>query len=119
MDLKTPTLSAHNPESMPYAIQAKGKFKYLDLMPYQYAHNIEDPGVRGTITFTVDNFSNLLHQLNQAKFISNMAENLGAIIGYPIPRVDPFTQQSEIFTNAVSLDMNFKADGKYLGKMKL
>lgn len=117
--LKAPQAATQMRDGAPYSAQAKGKIKFLGLMPYQYAKNPEDPGIRGKITYTIDNFSNLLHQLNQAKFISNIAKNLGTIIGYPIPRIDPFTPQAEIFTNAVSLDMTFKPDGTYLGPMKL
>ena len=117
--LKVPRASTQMPDGTAYSVQAKGTIKFLGLMPYQYAKNLEDPEIRGKITYTVDNFSNLLHQLNQAKFISNIAKNLGTIIGYPMPRVDPFTPQTEIFTNAVSLDMTFKPDGTYLGPMKL
>lgn len=117
--LKASKESSQLPQGNPYSIQVRGKIKYLGMMPYQYAEAPEDPGVRGVITYTVDNFSSFLHQLNQAKFISHIAENLGTLIGYPIPRVDPFTQQTEIFTNAVSLDMTFKPDGTYLGKIKL
>jgi|GEM_PF-2700375 len=117
--LKAPQASTQMRDGTAYSAQAKGKIKFLGLMPYQYAKNPEDPGIRGKITYTIDNFSNLLHQLNQAKFISNIAKNLGTIIGYPIPRIDPFTPQTEIFTNAVSLDMTFKSDGTYLGPMKL
>ncbi len=117
--LKAPQASTQTLDGTAYSMQAKGKIKFLGLMPYQYGKNSEDPGIRGRITYTIDNFSNLLHQLNQAKFISNIAKNLGTIIGYPIPRVDPFTPQTEIFTNAISLDMTFKPDGTYLGPMKL
>jgi hypothetical protein len=117
--LNAPPASTRGPEGTAYSLQAKGKIKFLGLMPYQYAKNPEDPGVRGKITYTIDNFSTMLHQLHQAKLISTLAENLGTIIGYPIPRVDPFTQQTEIFTNAVSLDMTFERDGTYIGPMKL
>lgn len=118
--LKAPPASTQQmPDGTAYTVQAKGKIKFLGLMPYQYTKNPDDPSVRGVVTYTIDNFSNMLHQLNQAKFISKIAENLGTIIGYPIPRVDPFTEQAEIFTNAVSLDMTFKTDGIYLGAMKL
>lgn len=117
--LNVPSAGTQMSNGIDYSVQAKGKIKLLGFMPYQYAKNRDDPGIRGKITYTIDNFSNMLHQLNQAKFISTLAENLGTIIGYPIPRVDPFTQQTEIFTNAVSLDMTFKPDGAYIGPMKL
>lgn len=113
---RAPTQIANN---QAYSLQAKGKMKLLGLMPYQYGKNHDDPGVRGKITYTINNFSNFLHQLNQAEFISNITKNLGTIIGYPLPRIDPFTSQTEIFTNAVSLEMHFKSDGIYLGHMKL
>ena len=119
MYLKVPQASTQMLNGTAYSAQAKGKIKFLGLMPYQYVKNPDDPGIRGKITYTIDHFSNFLHQLNQAKFISDIAKNLGAIIGYPIPRVDPFTPQTEIFTNAVSLDMTFKLDGTYLGPVKL
>lgn len=119
IELKVPPAATEMSNGMAYKVQAKGKIKFIGLMPYQNAKDPDDPGVRGKITYTIDNFSNLLHQLNQAAFISNIAKNLGTIIGYPIPRVDPFTPQTEIFTNAVSLDMSFKPDGTYLGPMKL
>ena len=119
LELKVPPSATQMPNGTAYKVQAKGKIKFIGLMPYQNATDPDDPGVRGKITYTIDNFSNLLHQLNQAAFISNIAKNLGTIIGYPIPRVDPFTPQTEIFTNAVSLDMTFKPDGTYLGPMKL
>lgn len=119
INLKVPPAATQMPDGAVYSVQAKGKIKFVGLMPYQNAKDPDDPGLRGKITYTIDNFSNLLHQLNQAAFISNIAKNLGTIIGYPIPRVDPFAPQTEIFTNAVSLDMTFKPDGTYLGPMKL
>jgi hypothetical protein len=81
--------------------------------------NPADPGIRGKIIYTIDNFSNFLHHLNQASLISNIAKNLGTIVGYPVPRIDPFTEQAEIFTNAVTIEMTFKADGIYAGPFKL
>ncbi|MBX9805845.1 MAG: hypothetical protein K2Y18_08870 [Alphaproteobacteria bacterium] len=119
MYLKAPPALAQMPVGAVYSLQAKGKIKFLGGMPYIYAKNLDDPGVRGKITFTIDNFSNFLHHLNQAELISTIAENIGTIIGLPMPRIDPFTHQTEIFTNAVSLEMTFHPDGTYLGSMKL
>ena len=111
--LEVPPASSQMPEGKTYAVKAKGGIKFLDTSSHK------DPGIRGKITFTIDNLSNLLQHLYQARIISGLVKNLGTLVGHPLSRKDLFTRQKEIFTDAVSLDLTFQPDGIYIGSVKL
>jgi len=114
-------LSKDLPKSQSYSLQALGKFKMRPELfeAYLRPHSTILP-MEGKATFTINHFSNFLTQLHQIKAISTLEDNLGSILGFPIPKLDFITDRiKEFMTNAVTLDLKVSPKGAYIGPLQV
>jgi hypothetical protein len=76
--------------------------------------------IKGNIKFNIDGFSNFLEDLHEARLISAIETNIGAVLGYPITKQKLTSKKiQEIMTNAVSLNLKLSPEAAYIGIFKV
>ncbi|HXH54577.1 MAG TPA: hypothetical protein VNK03_02400 [Gammaproteobacteria bacterium] len=116
VELNVPHLSLLKKNKHPYTLKANGngvfirkKLKESTRLPLE-----------GNIKFNIDGFSNFLEDLHEAQFISAIADNIGAVLGYPITKQKLTSKETqEIMTNAVSLNLKLSPTAAYIGVLKI
>ncbi len=118
LDIHIPPATNQMPEAATYSVHAYGKLHILDY-PFPVSPKKVPLPLRGLIKVTVNNFSHFLTHLHQAQIISLITDNLGSIVGYPVPKEDIQLEQKEILTNAVILDLEVKPEAVDIGGFKI
>jgi hypothetical protein len=118
LDVRIPAATNQMPETATYNVHAYGKLHILDY-PFPVSPKKVPIPLRGLIKVTINNFSHCLAHLHQARIISIITENLGSIVGYPTPKEDIQLGKKEIFTNAVTLDLNVQPETIDIERFKI
>lgn len=105
LDLHIPQAINQMPKNTTYDVHANGYLYFLD-MPFPLSPKKTPLPLKGLIKITINNFSHFLGHLYQARIISGLVDNLGSIVGYPVSKEDIQVGRKEIFTNAVTLNLN-------------
>lgn len=118
VDLHIPPAKNQMPEETTYRVDANGYLNVLS-MPWPLPPKKTPIPLQGLIKITINNFSHFLAHLHRAKLISIIIENVGSIVGYPLPKEYIQLGKKEIFTNAVTLDFKVQPEALYIESFKI
>ncbi len=116
LHLYAPNARVSPAEPNNYTLKAKGN---LAITLQRDVNNSNLPA-QGDVTFTIENFSNLLDHLHEILIISTLADNLGSILGYPAPKKGLTDNEiKEIMTNSATVLLKLKEQEAYVGPFKI
>lgn len=118
LELRIPRAVNQMPKNATYDVHINGYLHFLD-MPFPLPPRKTPIPLKGLIKITINNFSHFLGHLYQARVISSLVDNLGSIVGYPVSKEDIQLGKKEIFTNAVTLNLNVHPDAIDIGGFKI
>ncbi|HEV2523764.1 MAG TPA: hypothetical protein VGU44_01360 [Gammaproteobacteria bacterium] len=116
LDLNVPRPISFEKNRKNYTIKAIGNGVFIR---EKLKESIRLP-LKGNVKFNIEGFSNFLEDLHEAQLISSIANNIGAVLGYPITKQKLTSKKlEEIMTNAVSLNLRLSPKAAHIGVLRI